>query len=246
MVHLPFLVRELSRTVAGILIDHIGRLYLREAGVAGFIQEEVDQSSLQACSFALIDREACSGYLDAEFEVDQIVFLGQNPMWELVRSKLRHCAACLHTDILLCGLACRDRLMRQIRDKQKLLAYSILQISFPLFQMVALGFHIGYFRTDGLCLVFLAGFHQSSDLLGNGVLLRQASIQTLLSFASLSVERDDFVENSSCIEVLHRQATDHFFLVFYDLLECQHSISKKTKGKSPRRLQPVEIRPLFT
>ena len=76
MVHLSFLVRELTGTIARIFIDHMRYLKLLVTCGGILVQEVGDQGSLQLCSLTLVYRESCSGELHPEFEVDNIIFFG--------------------------------------------------------------------------------------------------------------------------------------------------------------------------
>ena len=60
MVHLSFLIGELSCTIARILIDHMRHLVFQITRLGILVQEIGDERSLQLCPFVLIDGEACS------------------------------------------------------------------------------------------------------------------------------------------------------------------------------------------
>ena len=80
MVHLAFLIGELTCAIAAGGIHHGGRHDLGVASLVGLGQEEVDECSLQLCSLADVDREASAGDLHAQVEVDEVVFLGEFPV----------------------------------------------------------------------------------------------------------------------------------------------------------------------
>ncbi len=89
-VHLAFLVGELTCTVAGGFVHHIGGLYFKVAGSGGFVEEELDECALELGTFAEIYGETGAGYLDTEFEVNEIVLGGQIPVGESILGQLGH------------------------------------------------------------------------------------------------------------------------------------------------------------
>ena len=80
MIHLALLVGQLACAVAAGGIHHRGRHDLGVAGLAGFVEEEVDERTLQTGSLANIDGKPCTGDFHAQVEVDEVVFLGQFPV----------------------------------------------------------------------------------------------------------------------------------------------------------------------
>src|SRR5665647_2755780 len=80
IIHLSLFVRQLSGAKAGIFIYHYRRFDLAIACFAGFIEEEVNQCSLQPGSFAFIDRESCSCDLYSQVKVNDIIFFYQVPV----------------------------------------------------------------------------------------------------------------------------------------------------------------------
>ena len=80
-VHLSLFVGQLAGAQAGGLVDHQRGLYLQVAGIGGTVEEEVDEGSLQACTFAFVHRETGTGNLVAQLEVHKVVFGTEVPMW---------------------------------------------------------------------------------------------------------------------------------------------------------------------
>ena len=80
VVHLTLLVGQLSCAVAAGGVHYRGRHNLGVAAGTCFVEEEVDQRSLQTGTLADIHGETGTGDLDAQVEVYQIVFLGQFPV----------------------------------------------------------------------------------------------------------------------------------------------------------------------
>ena len=83
VVHLPFLVGQLSCSVSRCGIDYRWRHYLCVSCLPRLVEEEVDERSLQLRSLAYLDGESCSCDFHAEVEVYEVVFLGEFPVWEL-------------------------------------------------------------------------------------------------------------------------------------------------------------------
>ena len=80
VIHLTFLVRQLTSTIARGGVYYCRRHDLRITGLIGFSEEEIDEGSLQLGSLADIDGETCACDLHAEIEVDEVVLLGEFPV----------------------------------------------------------------------------------------------------------------------------------------------------------------------
>ena len=83
MIHLTFLVGKLTCAITRSGIHNGWRHDFLVAGLLCLVEEEVNQSTLQSCTLASIDRETCSRNLDTKVEVDEIVLLSQFPMRKL-------------------------------------------------------------------------------------------------------------------------------------------------------------------
>ena len=119
MIHLPFLVRELSGTIARILIDHMRYLKLLVARGGILVQEVGDQGSLQFCPFAFVYRESRSGELHPEFEVDNIIFLGQFPVRKRPFVEGRNFSCLEYIEVVIGRLSFRNNLVGDIGDTVK-------------------------------------------------------------------------------------------------------------------------------
>ena len=80
MVHLTFLVRQLTSAVARGSVHYRRRHDLCVATLASLVEEEVDERTLQAGTLADIYRESGTCDLYTQIEVDEVVFLGELPM----------------------------------------------------------------------------------------------------------------------------------------------------------------------
>ena len=172
MVHLPLLVGELSCAVARVLIDHIGGLYLQVTCRTGVVEEEVDEGTLESCTIALVDGEARTGDLHTELEVDEVIALGELPVWSCIRREVGHSSPRLDADVVLGCRALGDDLVGEVRDEEEDLTDLGLSLGLTLLEALALALELGDLGTDGLRLLLEALLHQGTDLLSDSVLLR--------------------------------------------------------------------------
>ena len=70
MIHLSFFVGKLSCAITGSGIDYCRRHDFCVSGFACFVQEEVDQGTLQLGTFSFVYREACTCNLYTKIEID--------------------------------------------------------------------------------------------------------------------------------------------------------------------------------
>ena len=80
VVHLTFLVGQLTCTITRSLVHYRWRHDLCIASLTSLIEEEVNQRALQTGSLADIDGEAGTRNLHTEVKVDEIIFLGEFPV----------------------------------------------------------------------------------------------------------------------------------------------------------------------
>ena len=85
MIHLTFLVRKLASAISRGCIHHGRRHDFGVTRSASFIEEEIDESALEACTHADIYREAGARNLNAEVKVDKVVFLSELPVRQFCR-----------------------------------------------------------------------------------------------------------------------------------------------------------------
>ena len=75
MVHLSFLVRQLSRSQSRILVYHQWGLHLQIVALACLIEEECLQGPLETCHLTDVKRESRPCDFHTEVEVYQIELL---------------------------------------------------------------------------------------------------------------------------------------------------------------------------
>ena len=88
MIHLTFFIRKLSCSISGSCIYYCRRHDFHIARLTCFVQEEIDESTLQLCTFTFINREASSGDFYTEIEIDEVIFFCQFPMRKSIFGKL--------------------------------------------------------------------------------------------------------------------------------------------------------------
>ena len=202
VVHLPLLVGELARAVARVLIDDVGRLHLGEACLTCVVEEEVDERALQACPIALVDGEARARDLDAELEVYEVVGLCQLPVGGGVGRQLGVVPAHLDADVVLSRRALGHDLSGEIGDLQQDLADTSLCLVLLFLELAAKLLEVGDLGAYLLGLILQSLLHQGTDLLGDGILLRQACVELLLGAAAQLVEVEHLSDVLARLEVL--------------------------------------------
>ena len=80
MIHLSFLVGQLSCTITGSLVYHRWWHDLCIASLVSLCQEEIDEGSLQLGTLTDIHRETGTGNLHTQVEVNKIVLLSKFPV----------------------------------------------------------------------------------------------------------------------------------------------------------------------
>ena len=116
MIHLPFLVRQLARTITGSSIHNCRRHDFRITGFTGFIQEEVNQRTLQLRTLSLVNRETGTCDLHSQVKIDQVIFLCQFPMGQCVFRQFRFHTAHLFNLIIVSSHTFGHFVVRNIRD----------------------------------------------------------------------------------------------------------------------------------
>ena len=80
MVHLSFLVGQLSGAKARSFIDEKGGLYFLVTLLTGLVEEKIDQRPLQAGTLPPVNRESGPGKFYSELKIDEIIFGCQLPV----------------------------------------------------------------------------------------------------------------------------------------------------------------------
>ena len=176
MIHLPFLVGELTGAIARSGVHHRRRHDFRIAGIACLVEEEVNQRALQAGTPSFVNREACARYLHTQVEVYQVVFLSQLPVRQGILRQLSLHAAHLFHHIVCGSCALRHFFIRDIGDgiEQRLHVFGSL-VHLGL-QRLAGFFYLGYVLFRSFGFLFLAFLHQHTDGFRQGVHLREVLI----------------------------------------------------------------------
>ncbi len=166
MVHLSFFIGKLPRTIAGSSVHHCRRHNFRIARFACFVQEEVDEGALQLCAFTFIYRESRACNLNAQVEINQVIFLGQFPVGQGIFGKFGfHASHFLH-HIVVGAYAFGHAIVGNVGNgvKQSLqIIGSLLHIGLQFF--VGL-FQFGHTALGGFRFFSLTLLHQLSDGFG--------------------------------------------------------------------------------
>ena len=171
MIHLSLLVGELSGTVGRSLVDNIGGLDFHISGGVGLIEEELDESALQACALTDVDRETRAGDFHTEVEVYEVVFLCQIPVGEGILGEIGHRATGFLNYVVLGGFTFRHHVAGEVGDSAEEVA-ELLLCGCELHGYLLLGILEGTDLSLGLiCLVLLALLHQLADGGGDTVQL---------------------------------------------------------------------------
>ena len=176
MIHLSFLIGKLTCTKTGSSIYHCRRHNLHISGFTCFIQEEVDQGTLQPGTLSFINREACSCDLHTQVKVYQVIFLCQFPMGQRIfRQFCFHTAHFLH-HIIFCTHTFRHFIVRDIRNRIKQILHFFRSLIHFSLDPLADFLDIGNTLFSSLSFFFLALFHQATDSFRQRVHLCQVII----------------------------------------------------------------------
>ena len=152
LIHLPFLVRQLSRRRRTRRIHENRRIHLGVTGLHVFIQKEVQQRPHDARTVTDIKREACSRHLRPSRKIEEPFEARDLPVRQRTRRHRRHVAIRRVDHILLRRAPRRDAGVRQIRDREHRLFeffLGLLEHPLALFHLRRHRLHLGDF-TDKL------------------------------------------------------------------------------------------------
>ena len=209
VIHLPLLVRELARAVAGGGVDHEWGFHLSIAGFPGLVEEELDEGALQACSLADIEGEAGACHLHSELEVDEVVFPDEVPVGECVLGEVGHRAAGLLHHIVVGGEAFGHIGAGEVGDGEQQVAHLHLTLVEPLLEALGLPLDAGHFL---LCLfgaLFVAGLHGGADRGGELLERGGVGVAALLEASALGVDLKDFGDDGPAVEAFDCQPFHH-------------------------------------
>lgn len=223
IVHLSFLVGQLTGTVSGSGVDHRRRHYFRVAGSTGFVKEEVDKRTLQTRSLSDIDGEAGTGNLDAEIEVDKIILLGQFPMRQGVFRQLGVMSAGLDHDIIVSTGAFGHKIVGNIGDGIEQLGALLERLLHGLLEFLGLYLDFRHLVLRGFHLGRRAVFHQAADTFRYHFRFRQQAVQFGLGGLALIVNGEYLFHDRTCTrEMFLLQTADHRVLIVRKLFDSQH------------------------
>ena len=225
VVHLPFLVGELTRAVARVFVDDVGRLYLEVTSFTSIVEEEVDECALQASSITLIDGEASTRDLHTQLEVNEVIVLRQLPVGLGGSIKCGHLATSLDADVVLSRSAFGHDVGGEVRYREQDLTDLRFGLGLLLLQALACLLEQCHLRADALSLLLGALLHQITDLLSEGLLTREAGIELLLRATADLIEVQYFGDRFACLELLLAEALNDRLGILLDLLECKHNVS---------------------
>jgi len=226
MIHLTLLVWQLTCAATRILVYNVWRLNLQVSALAGLIEEECLERTLEASHLADIYRETGTCNLHTEVEVNQVVLLEKIPVAESVWAEVRLFAAFLYNHVVGCILALRYLLARDVRDFEQLVGHIVLCLLHDLFKSLGVSLEHSYLSLSALSFLFLAFLHQGTNLLGKLVSLLLVVIQLLLSFATNLVVLQNFLYGLTSIwEMLLFKTFNYTFSFFTDEFKCKHKNS---------------------
>ncbi len=211
VVHLAFLVGQLTGTETGVSVDHVRRLVFEIAGVGVLLEEPGDECALDLGALALIDGESGSGEFHTKVEVDDIEVLDQFPVRQRIFRKVRFGTAHLDDDIVFGSASFGDLRIRQVRQQHDQRLLFLFGLGHLLFEGLGFFLQLGDGRLGCIGCIAQALFHQAADLGRLGFLLGQAGIKLRLGRTALTVYIEDFIDNFLCIEMLDLQAFDDEF-----------------------------------
>ena len=119
VIHLSFLVGQLTGAKPGGFVHHVRRLNFGVAGFVRLIEEELNERPLQACALADIYRESGAGDFHAQVKIDKVVFLRQIPVRERVIAKFRHIASGFFHHIIVGSFAFGHPFVGHIRHRKQ-------------------------------------------------------------------------------------------------------------------------------
>ena len=119
MIHLSFFIRQLSCSETGIFIDKDGRLYFFITGFDCFIEEKINECTLESCTFSLVNRKTCAGKFYTQFKIDDIILCSKLPMWKCICRQFRNFTFFFYVFIIFGSPTLGNFFRRQIRKFYK-------------------------------------------------------------------------------------------------------------------------------
>ena len=223
MIHLTFLVGQLTGAVSRCFVDNSRGHDLKIAGFAGFVEEEVDECALQTCAQSFINGETCAGNLDAEIKINEIILFGQLPVRQRIDGKRRFLSAGFHNDVVFCAKTLGNEFVGHVGNRVEELCALFLGSFFEFFEFGAACLEFCHASLGRFGLFLLAGFHESTDILGQSLLFREHGVEFCLRALAFAVSSEHCVDRrAGFCEFFLFQAANHGLFIFIDLFNRQH------------------------
>ena len=235
VVHLSFLIGQLTCAVARLLVDDCRRHDLLVAGIGGFGEEEIDKGTLETSTQATIDRETCTRDLYTEVEVDEVEVLGELPVRQLGSGHLGVAGpvayGVLTEDTLLeVGLdypvvlgtsAFGHLVVGNIRNLAEHVGNLALASGLLLVELLVDSLEFGNTSLGSLGFGALTILHKHADALGETIGFGKVVIEGLLRLTALLVLGDDGVDGFACaFEMLFVQTGNDAVVLLGDEFQC--------------------------
>ena len=159
MIHLIAFIRQLSRTVTGIFINHDGRHDFFVTGPGILIQEKLYETHLQPGTFSFVYRKTCPGQLNAQIKINQIVFFCQLPMRQGPRGKIGNHSSFPNQDVVIFPFTGDHKAIWYIWQSNEQLAKFFFQGLLLLIQFFDRFFCLCSLLFNFFCLGFLPFLH---------------------------------------------------------------------------------------
>jgi len=226
MIHLTFLVWQLTGTTTRVLVYYVRRLNLQISALASLIEEECLKRTLETSHLADIYRETCASNLNAEVEIYKIILLQEIPMAESILAEVWLFAAFFHNNVVGCVLTFRNLLARDVRNFEQLVGHIVLCFLHDLFKSLSVCLEHSYLSLCALSFLFLTFLHKGTNLLSKLVCLLLVVIQLLLSFTTNLVVLQNFLYGLTSIwKMLLFETLNYTFSFLTDKFKCKHKMS---------------------
>ena len=228
VVHLSFLVGQLACAVSAVGVNDCGRHNLFIASLACLVQEEVDERSLQLCALAAVNGEAGSADLHAQVKVNQVIFLSQFPVGELVFrflgnngpvahrvSFLALAKVALYNQILFRAFSFGNKVVGYVGNGTQQAHHFFFCLGLLVFQLLVGLFQGCHLGLDLLGLFLQSLLHQRANLGGHLLGFGQVLVQFCLCLSALLVGLNHFLNGIGGIgEILFFQSFYYAFFFF--------------------------------
>ena len=229
VIHLAFLVGQLTCAVTRSSIYHRGGHYFGVTRLACFVKEEVNQRALQLCALTDINGETCTCNLHTEVKVDEVVLLCEFPVREHIRIGsscfVNGGTTCLHHHIIFCRTTFGHFSIGQVGDGIELEFELFSSFCHLRFKRLCLLLNISHLLLCRFSLFLLAFLHQTTNALWERIHLCQKRIKFCLRILTAVVDFKHLLNSlsSTCKMLLFQTANHGFFVVQY-LFNRKHNL----------------------